>query len=924
MTTINSKMSTNVVSFMLTILAITVVTFEVTAQSNYASHANSIEYQGEGLPEEATLDGKVTKLDDLSPIIFLNRTKAALNCAAGSMQVDLKFNEKFFGTAYANFDRNSACQITGKGDTSYSIELPLKGCGTKQEPQRVFTNNIVVRFHPGLEMDGDEIITIVCRYPPPVAPVPAGLPAPILTNIVPASILEPPLKGIQILFIICAIMFLTLLLIGLGVSYYCLRRQPMPIVRRVVHVGSGSEITALETGSIGSISGMKIAPVHTALHQTRSISGSDGPLIPSDYPSESHSENEEVDTGSLPVSSHGSYENSAFVQDSSSIYSENYGQSQDIRTFETCEASPKFDIHVRVKRTPPPLPSPLTSDTESNTTISRMERNNLSTILESHEDARSDSVLTFESLQEAGHTQFTYTPELHTVPKHIQQAPVVSKITKAQQQYIQRDTWPENYVDGPQASSSRSIVSLGTEMTDTHSMTEIVDSSHLYPANYHNAIDLKYTNNLHELPVTPIKKNAISSHVIDDVFMQTVTEKTTIEDIEKHKRMVTEYKAKPVIDPNWDVTIRNYQENSQPEWEDFSDVSSASGMTIPQTMPTKMTVPTSTYISESDVMLQSPELVGNMKPIELPPEDKSVSNWDVLIRVLQDVEIPDISVTTARLQSDRAPVPLATQLSYEDKAKWKQIITTESTLRTMLTEAVVREDFERIRTDARYENLFEPQSWEIIMRILAPPDDVELRRSSRKKRETWDTRSRRSSLPTLYEYDSDGGSSVRTITQDPIVVTTQHRDSYESSRPRSRKTSRSSYSSNNVDYRSMTEMTVDFAKSKYPDSYSDGSSYSAHQYYEDDPYDHRSIQRSSSHPSLARSASEFTERWVAPEETDSSTPDASPQMTRRERNLMVQSNVAQMGDSRHIIHESQTQYIETRKTNYRTNRDDEW
>lgn len=55
--------------------------------------------------------------------------------------------------------------------------MPLKGCGTKQEPQRVFTNNIVVRFHPGLEMDGDEIITIVCRYPPPIAPIPAGLPA---------------------------------------------------------------------------------------------------------------------------------------------------------------------------------------------------------------------------------------------------------------------------------------------------------------------------------------------------------------------------------------------------------------------------------------------------------------------------------------------------------------------------------------------------------------------------------------------------------------------------------------------------------------------------------------------------------------------------------------------------------------------------
>lgn len=56
-------------------------------QSNYASHGNNVEYQGEGLPEKTVLDGKVIKLDDLSPLIFLNRTKATLNCVAGSMQV---------------------------------------------------------------------------------------------------------------------------------------------------------------------------------------------------------------------------------------------------------------------------------------------------------------------------------------------------------------------------------------------------------------------------------------------------------------------------------------------------------------------------------------------------------------------------------------------------------------------------------------------------------------------------------------------------------------------------------------------------------------------------------------------------------------------------------------------------------------------
>ena len=58
-----------------------------------------------------------------------------------------------------------------------------------QSPTRVFTNNIVVRFHPGLEIDGDEVvhlaslripsdskclqvITIICSYPEPQVLVP--------------------------------------------------------------------------------------------------------------------------------------------------------------------------------------------------------------------------------------------------------------------------------------------------------------------------------------------------------------------------------------------------------------------------------------------------------------------------------------------------------------------------------------------------------------------------------------------------------------------------------------------------------------------------------------------------------------------------------------------------------------------------------
>uniref|UniRef100_A0AAG5CR22 ZP domain-containing protein n=1 Tax=Anopheles atroparvus TaxID=41427 RepID=A0AAG5CR22_ANOAO len=943
------------------------------AQSNYASQANSIEYQGEGLPEEATLDGKVTKLDDLSPIIFLNRTKAALNCAAGYMQVELKFNEPFFGKAYADYDRNSACQTSGKGDLSYRIDLPLKGCGTKQGPQRVFTNNIVVRFHPGLEMDGDEIITIVCRYPPPVAPIPAGLPAPIINE---AAIIEPPLKGIQILFIICAIMFLTLLLLGLGVSYYCLRRRPYPIVRRVVHVGSGSEITALESGSIGSVSGFKVARPVVAMPPIQSSSGSEGALIPSDYPSESQSENEEVETGSLPVSSRGSsasaYENGAYVHDGLSLTSTDhlqaYGQTHELHLttagLALAPPSPKFDIQVRVKRSPPP-PSlhsgglstggSSASDTESNssTLVSHngADRNNLSTILETQEDR--DSVMTTESLgasvTDGGHSQFTYIPELHTAPAHHHDyPPSPPPMPPAVPAYNMTVTTRSNrrWSEAPD----------GPARHDTHSLTELVDASHLYQLTGTNVTSITNTNRaedaVQQLPEPPIvsayKKPELVSHVVDDLFLTTVTERTTIEDVERHKRLVTEYKARPVppppADPTWDVTIRNYASEAQRQrqWEDFSDVSSASGApsvrSVDRPLAASMPVPSSTYLPSAYAAdeLRSPELVGNMKPVELPPEDRSVSNWDVLIRVLQDVDMPDTSISTAALHTDLHRYPLQRQLSYDDKLKWKEIITTESTLRTMLSEATVREDFERIRSDARYENLFEPRSWDVIIRILAPPlEDVELRQSKRsKKRETWDTRSRRSSLPTLYEYDSDGDSSVRTITQEPQLVPTATQAGYAhagslASGSRSRRTSRSSYNSNNIDLRSMSEVIVDFGRmsggpggggSGGPSE--GGSSYIvAHNkaYFDEDDdddddeeerYDQRSLQRSLSHPSLARSASEFTERWIIPEDMDL-------------RNQDPDANNGSMYGSG-TLEDTRTTYIKQSRTTVSRERRDNW
>lgn len=82
-----AKRRGDALSLVLWIVAL--VTVSVVGQSNYDQVENSIEFPSpdRGLPESTVLDGKVTKLDELSPVIFLNRTKAALNCAAGFMQV---------------------------------------------------------------------------------------------------------------------------------------------------------------------------------------------------------------------------------------------------------------------------------------------------------------------------------------------------------------------------------------------------------------------------------------------------------------------------------------------------------------------------------------------------------------------------------------------------------------------------------------------------------------------------------------------------------------------------------------------------------------------------------------------------------------------------------------------------------------------
>lgn len=107
-----------------------------------------------------------------------------------------------------------------------------------------------------------------------------------------------------------------------------------------------------------------------------------------------------------------------------------------------------------------------------------------------------------------------------------------------------------------------------------------------------------------------------------------------------------------------------------------------------------------------------------------------------------------------------------------------------------------------------------------------------------------------------------------------------------------------------------------------------------HRYYEYDNFDRRSMQRSLSQPSLARSASEFTERWVAPDDGfENISPDGTPRPIRHLREMVIYCNYifkiwfsmhvfpqrsVQQGDAQQHATTSQSQYVTINSSSHTT------
>lgn len=95
-----------------------------------------------------------------------NRTKVSLSCDSDVIAVHVNFTEPFQGVLYAGPPKSS-CKIRGDGGTSYILRVPLDDCGTcinHECSSGKFVNTLHIRYHPTLELEWDEIKTIICRF----------------------------------------------------------------------------------------------------------------------------------------------------------------------------------------------------------------------------------------------------------------------------------------------------------------------------------------------------------------------------------------------------------------------------------------------------------------------------------------------------------------------------------------------------------------------------------------------------------------------------------------------------------------------------------------------------------------------------------------------------------------------------------------
>ena len=393
----------------------------------------------------------------------------------------------------------------------------------------------------------------------------------------PSTPLAPvPVGEVEILLIICAIMFLALLLVGMACSYTCLKKRNIKLVRRrPMSLGAPSDITKM-SGSTLLFDGVKIPRAHATCTSDSDTALVSSETLPSDYPSDppsSGSEVEEIDIRSVERRSSAAssrmheetiiqaYQNQAFVLEEdrlSSVYSEAQMQSDsELVVSAHVPRPPVPSFLVRVKRAPTPPRTP-----EPDYPVQLAHSQSLTTIAERDESFRA------ESLPGSEHAILVSDAESLLSPPTLLPPPEYAQ-THRKRQFIPRPPPPPSEYSSVARSVSEhdlevevhqnmrrdlrrvdNVELLTTETTDIretvdrHGRRYMIRPPPSEPDSEYPSEARSVTDVVEEMPVVP-RRPDMTTHMVDDRHMSTITETHTTEDVERHRRFIKQVRHRP-------------------------------------------------------------------------------------------------------------------------------------------------------------------------------------------------------------------------------------------------------------------------------------------------------------------------------------------------------------------------------------------
>jgi hypothetical protein len=657
----------------------------------------------------------------------------------------------------------------------------------------------------------------------------------------PAVIIPAKLSEVELLLIISALLFLTLLLLGIGIAYYCLKRRNIKVIRKrkVLSSGPPSEIT--------KISHSTFEPIRIPRATAVSSSGSE-PLVSSDYPSESPSSDERrsvVSETSTIRHDHYKYENSAFVPEPYPIDIEkeesvtsfpvpviakpNITKLDLLTTIRETEHLTDTDIYntkhnrtttklykklppvyAKIKRKPASIPdndnrsgseiiedvpmrAPSLSSTAPSLYGSIPDNDNWShSEVEDSPDRRpfvkppnlsvsniDDYYITNQNITDIDeditrHRRITYPPpkittktidDYYISPQEttdVTEDTTTRRVTTYPKPQITTKTTDDYYISPRETTDITEDITTRRKTTypKPQITTKTTDDYYISPRETTDITEDTTTRR-----ITTYPKPKVTTESVDDYYVDK-RETTDIRD-DKTTRKVTSYPPKTTKQ-----TVDDYLVDNREITEMTDDTTTRKIVKYPQPKITVRNIDDLfiTNISETETtehVIKSgksappppqPSLPSRTEPKRLKP---SGPDWDVTIRhypVGPTKELPETKTTTTetwdKYTSDQlrestsfgqlssqypprrppkfdviirvidAPPPVegVERLTPEVKHKFRTVITTDEVFRTLIIESTTIEEYTYISRHIRYERLFEPPTWQVIIRVLSLPE----------------------------------------------------------------------------------------------------------------------------------------------------------------------------------------------------------